>query len=107
MHVGCLGRPLRPTRWPSRRTKWCNLIRASEPSAALIAVLVASDVGFDHLRRWLSGAEHYRVGRGSGGTPTADSTSPEERSQRSTVYGYPKVGIAPSAIGLAQRVAET
>jgi hypothetical protein len=100
MHVGCLGRPLRPPRWPSRRTKWRNLIRASELSAVLIAVLVASDVGLGHLHRSLSEAD--TTGPGVGvvvGSPAAAGTSPEDTSQRSTkVDDHPRpTGIAPTA----------
>jgi hypothetical protein len=56
MHVGCLGRPLRPPRWAARRTRWRNHIRAFEVAAALIAVLVASDIGIERLLRSSSNA---------------------------------------------------
>jgi len=100
MHVGCLGRPLRPPRWPSRRTKWRNLIRASELSAVLIAVLVAGDVGVNHLRHSLSEADTTGPGaRVVVGSPAAASTSPEGTSQRSTeVDDHPRpTDTAPSA----------
>lgn len=93
MHVGCLGRPLRPPRWASRRTRWRNLIRASELSAVLIAVLVAGDVGVDHLLRFPPDA--YTTGPGPEGvamvSPTAVSTSPAGTAQPSpATYDYPR-----------------
>jgi hypothetical protein len=101
MHVGCLGRPLRPPRWPSRRTKWRNLIRATELSAVLIAVLIAGELGVEHLHRSPSDADTNGPSMGAVvGSPAADSTSPEGTSQRSTeVDDHPRsTNIAPSAL---------
>src|ERR1019366_1062711 len=102
MHVGCLGRPLRPPRWPSRRTKWRNFIRASELSLVLIAILIAGNVGVEHLRRSPSNADPNGPNMGAiVGSPAADSTTSEGTSQRSTeVDDHPRPGnIAPSAVG--------
>jgi hypothetical protein len=101
MHVGCLGRPLRPPRWPSRRTKWRSLIRASELSLALIAILIVGNVGVEHLRR--SPADAGTNGPSMGavlGSPAAGSTSPEGTSQRSAeVDDHPRLtDMAPSAV---------
>jgi hypothetical protein len=102
MHVGCLGRPLRPPRWPSRRTKWRNLIRASEFSLVLIAVLIVGNVGVEHLRRSPSDADTNGPSMGAvvGSPPGAASTSPEGASQPSTkVDDHPRpIDIAPSAV---------
>ena len=101
MHVGCLGRPLRPPRWPSRRTKWRNLIRASELSAVLIAVLIAGKLGVEHLRHSPSvGVTDGPSMRAAIGSPAADSASPEGTSQRSTEVGaHPRqTDTAPSAV---------
>jgi hypothetical protein len=98
MHVGCLGHPLRPPRWPSRRTKWRNLIRASELSAVLIAVLIAGKLRVEQLRRSATDAGH---GMGAVvGSPAPDGTSPEGTSHRSMeVDDHPRpTDIATSAV---------
>jgi hypothetical protein len=101
MHVGCLGRPLRPSRWTSHRTRWRPLLRASEVSVVLIAVLIAGSVGLEHLRRSPSDADTNGPSMGAVvGSPAADSTSPEGASRRSTeVDDHPRPNeIAPSSV---------
>ena len=100
MHVGCLGRPLRPPRWTSRRTRWRRLIRASEASVVLIAVLIAGNVGVEHLRRSTSEANANGPSTGAVvGPPTADSMFREGTTQRNTeVDDHPRpTDIASSA----------
>lgn len=85
MQVGSLGRPLRPPRWPSRRTKWRNLIRASALSAALIAVFVAGEVGVGYLRRPLSQADSTGPAAAAvAGSPAAPGAASEPAAQRGT-----------------------
>jgi hypothetical protein len=100
MHVGCLGCPLRPPRWPSRRTKWRNLIRASELSVVLLAALIVGTVGVEHLRRSPSDADTNGPSMGVAvGSPAADS-APEGTSRQSTELDYhPKsTDAAPLAV---------
>jgi hypothetical protein len=99
MQVGCLGRPLRPPRWTSRRTKWRNVITTCEVSAVLIAVLVASNAGIDHLRRPPANGDTADSGvEAIAGTPAADGTFAAETSQQRTgVSEDPRpANIAPS-----------
>jgi hypothetical protein len=102
MHVGCLGHPLRPPRWSSRRTRWRHLLQASEVLVLLIVVLLAGNVGIEHLRRSASdGVIDGPPGmRAVIGSPAAGSTSPKGTPQRSTeVDDHPEpTDIAPSAV---------
>jgi hypothetical protein len=88
MHVGCLGRPLRPPRWSSRRTRWRHLLQASEVLVLQKVVLIAGYVGVEHLRR--SAPDGVTDGPGMRavlGSPAPVSTSPEGTSQRRTEVG--------------------
>jgi hypothetical protein len=100
MHVGCLGRPLRPPRWPSRRTKWRNLIRASELSVVLIAVLIAGNIGVEHLRRSASDAVTNGPGMGAVvGSRAADTTSPEGTHRSTKVDDHTRpTDVVPSVV---------
>ena len=101
MHVGCLGRPLRAPRWTPRRTRWRRLLRASEVSVVLIAVLIAGTTGVEHLRRSPPDAVTNGPSMGGvAGSPATDSPSPGGTSQHSTeVDDHPRpTDPAPSAV---------
>jgi hypothetical protein len=84
MQVGCLGRRPRPPRWISRRTRWRRLLRASEASVVLVAVLIAGTVGVDHLRGSWSDPDTTGPGLGVAvSSPAADVTSTAGTSPRS------------------------
>jgi hypothetical protein len=44
MHIGVLGRPVRPPRWTSHRTRSQGLIRPAVVLAGLIAIVVAENI---------------------------------------------------------------
>lgn len=50
MHIGVLGRPLRPPRW-GRRTRRQGLTRAVEIAAVLVAVVAVGNLGMDRVFR--------------------------------------------------------
>jgi hypothetical protein len=85
MHVGRLGRALRPPRWTSRRSRWRRLLRAG-------------NIGVEHLRR--SASDAVTNGPGMGVVVSSPATSSQGESQHSTVAGdQPRpTDAAPSAV---------
>ena len=89
------------THRPEAQHVWRNLIRATELSAVLIAVLIADTMGVEHLRRSPSDAVTNVPSMGAVvGSPATDSTSHEGTSQRGTeVDDHPRpADAAPSAV---------
>ena len=103
MQVGCLGRRPRPPRWTSRRTRWRRLLRASEVSVVLVAVLIAGTAGAAHLPPFWSESDTTGPGiKVVVRPPAADVASPEGTSPRSmAVDDHPRPTIIdPSTVDL-------
>jgi hypothetical protein len=49
MHIGVLGRPVRPPRWTSHRTRSQGLIKPAVILAGLIAIVVAENILAGHV----------------------------------------------------------
>jgi hypothetical protein len=101
MHIGVLGRPVRPPRWTSHRTRSQGFIRPAVILAGLIAIVVAENIGVNRVfhspreaSTAVSGPDSLRPPSVPEVSPTGNTiaTATVEAPQASRArYDYPKV----------------